>query len=501
MLLKFNNVMNTLLVYPAYPDTFWSFKHVLPFISKKAAFPPLGLLTVAAMLPADWNKRLVDVNVSDLLDADLAWADLVLISAMLVQEKSAREVIQRAKALGKRVVAGGPAFSAQHERFEGVDHFVLNEAESTLPIFIEDLRRGDPKPVYSSAERPDITATPLPLWGLIDFKDYVSMSVQYSRGCPYDCEFCDIVVMNGRIPRVKTPEQMIREFQHLYDAGWRGAVFVVDDNFIGNKAQVKKLLPLLIAWQAEHGFPYKLMTEASINLALDNELMSMMSAANFHKVFIGIETPSLDSLKECGKVQNVTVDFAKAVQVIHQNGMQVMGGFIVGFDSDTETIFERQIRFIQEIGVVSAMVGVLNAVPKTRLWHRLQAENRLLGESSGDNTDGSTNFVPVMGRDMLREGYKHILATIYSPKHYYKRINTLLASYNPTARGRVLKGEVKVFLKSLWGIGVLSGARFAYWKLMLKTAMTKRKAFAVAVELAICGRHYERVAKRVLEAE
>ena len=493
------NIVNALLVYPAYPDTFWSFKHVLPFLSKKATFPPLGLLTVAAMLPEGWNKRLVDVNVSELFDEDLAWADLVLVGAMLVQEQSAREIIRRAKALGKRVVAGGPAFSAQHERFEGVDHFVLNEAESTLPVFLDDLRRGTPKPVYASAERPDITSTPLPLCILIDFKDYVSMSVQYSRGCPFDCEFCDIVVMNGRVPRVKTPEQMIRYFDHLYAAGWRDVVFVVDDNFIGNKAQVKKLLPQIIAWQREREYPYKLMTEASINLALDSELMRLMSAANFHKVFIGIETPSRDSLAECGKIQNFTVDFAKAVQVIHHNGMHVMGGFIVGFDSDTAGIFERQIRFIQEIGVVTAMVGVLSAVPKTRLWHRLQAENRLLGGASGDNTDGSTNFIPRMGREMLVEGYKRILATIYAPKQYYKRINTLIANYNPTARGRILAGEVKAFLKSLWSIGVVSNARFAYWKLMIRTLLTKRKAFAVAVELAICGRHYERVAKRVLQ--
>lgn len=492
--------MKALLVYPTYPDTFWSFKHVLPFVARKATFPPLGLLTVAAMLPESWEKRLVDVNVAELRDEDLAWADLVLVSAMLVQEKGAREVIRRAKALGKRVVAGGPAFSAQHERFEGVDHFVLNEAETTLPLFLEDLRRGEPKPVYASAERPDITATPLPLWSLIDFRDYVSMCVQYSRGCPFDCEFCDIVVMNGRVPRVKTPGQMIRELQHLYDAGWRDVLFIVDDNFIGNKVQVKKLLPQLIAWQKERGYPYRLMTEASINLALDKELMHLMSAANFHKVFIGIETPSVDSLKECGKAQNVSADFAKAVQVIHQNGMQVMGGFIVGFDSDTENIFERQIRFIQEIGVVTAMVGVLNAVPRTRLWHRLQAENRLLGDASGDNTDGSTNFIPRMGREMLVEGYKRILTTIYAPKQYYKRINTLIESYNPTARGRIFARDIRAFVRSLWSIGVVSKARFAYWKLMFKTLLTKRKAFPMAVELAICGRHFERVVERVMQA-
>jgi len=321
--------MNALLVYPAYPDTFWSFKHVLPFISKKAAFPPLGLLTVAAMLPPSWEKRLADVNVAPMGEADLAWADVVLVSAMLVQTPSARDIIARAKAAGKRVVAGGPAFSDQPGRFPGVDHFILGEAEDILPTFLEDLQHGRARPVYEAAGRPDLGATPPPLWGLVNFKDYVSMSVQYSRGCPFDCEFCGIVAMNGRRPRVKSPQQMLDELQGLYDAGWRDTVFIVDDNFIGNLVHVKEFLPILAAWQKERGYPYKFMTEASVNLAQDATLMRMMSAANFHKVFIGIETPCVESLRECGKNQNVATDFASAVRTIHQHGMQVMGGFIV----------------------------------------------------------------------------------------------------------------------------------------------------------------------------
>jgi radical SAM superfamily enzyme YgiQ (UPF0313 family) len=497
--LDFSRPIKTLLVYPAYPDTFWSFKHVLPFISRKAAFPPLGILTVAAMLPGDWEKKLIDLNVTKLTDEDLARADMVLISAMAVQEESTREVIARAGGLGKRVVAGGPLFSASHERFSGVDHFVLDEAETTLAPFLEDLRAGQAKALYTSAERPDITVTPLPLWELINFKDYVSLAVQYSRGCPFDCEFCDIVVMNGRRPRVKSPEQMIGELEHVYAHGWRGTLFIVDDNFIGNLVQVKKLLPQIAAWQKARRYPFTFMTEASINLAQDDDLMRMMSAANFHKVFVGIETPSVDSLKECGKNQNVAADFATAVRKIHQNGMQVMGGFIVGFDSDTDSIFDRQIRFIQEIGVVTAMVGILNAMPRTRLWHRLKAENRLLGQASGENTDASLNFIPRMGAEALIEGYKNVLSAIYSPKLYYKRINTFIASYKPTAKGgRLLRHEMRAFVKSLWRIGVVSRARFQFWKLMLKTILTKRKAFPMAVELAILGQHFERVARRVL---
>jgi len=313
--------MNILLIYPSYPDTFWSFKHIMPFISKKAAFPPLGLMTVAAMLPGDWSKRLVDLNVRPLLDEDLAWADMVFLSAMLIQEPSARETIARATALGKRVVAGGPAFCVGPERFPGVDHFVLDEGEVTLPMFLADWEKGEPKPLYSSTERPDLSRTPIPQWNLIDFKDYVSMPVQYSRGCPFDCEFCGIVTMNGRVPRNKSPQQMLAELQSLYDAGWRRNIFIVDDNFIGNKAKVKVLLPHVIDWQKRHGYPFTFMTEASINLATDPELMRLMSEANFSKVFVGIETPSTDCLKECGKVQNVNIDFTTAIKTINRNGM------------------------------------------------------------------------------------------------------------------------------------------------------------------------------------
>ena len=425
---------------------------------------------------------------------------MVFVSAMAVQEVGAKDVIARARAMDKPIVAGGPAFTAQPERYPGVDHFVLNEAEVTLSPFLEDLRRGTPKHLYTSPERPDVASTPLPQWDLINFKDYVTMSVQYSRGCPFDCEFCDIVVLNGRRPRVKAADQMLREMQSLHDAGWRGPVFIVDDNFIGNIASVKKFLPQLIDWQARHGYPFKFMTEASINLAADGELVRLMSKANFHKVFIGIESPSTESLTECGKKQNVATDFAQAVRTLHQHGLQVMAGFIVGFDSDTEGIFEQQFRFIQNIGVVTAMVGILNAMPKTRLWQRLKAENRLLGNTSGENTDASLNFIPVMNRAALISGYKRLLAALYTPELYYKRINTFLASYKPTARGSLAWCDVQAFLKSLWSIGVLSRARFPYWKLLLKTVLTKRKALPVAVELAILGRHFDRVAKRVLLA-
>lgn len=493
--------MNTLLVYPQYPDTFWSFKHVLKFVFRKAAFPPLGLLTVASMLPKTWNKKLIDLNVTELKDEDLKWADMVFLSAMIVQKDSAREIIKRCKRQKKIVVAGGPLFTTQHEKFNGVDHFVLNEAEITLPLFLKDLDKGEVKRLYISKVRPDITKTPIPDWSLINIKDYVAMLVQHSRGCPFNCEFCDIVIMNGRVPRVKRPKQLIDELQVLYNLGWRGTVFIVDDNFIGNKARVKKMLPFLIDWQGKKGYPFKFVTEASVNLADDDSLMEMMSKANFDAVFLGIETPSNESLKECNKTQNMGKDLLKAVKTIQQKGMQVLGGFIVGFDSDPENIFDMQIKFIQQSGITVAMVGLLGALPKTRLWHRLKLEKRLFAETTGENTDGSLNFIPKMGKERLVEGYRRILATIYSPRYYYQRIDTFIKNYNPAVRAQISRSDIYAFFRSVWEIGILSKERFFYWRLIFKTCLTKTKAFPTAVELAVYSLHFDKVTKRILNAQ
>lgn len=489
--------MNILLVYPKCPDTFWSFKGVLKFISKKAAFPPLGLLTVAAMLPKKWNKKLVDINVGELTDEHICWADTVFISAMIVQKNSAQEIINRCKKQGKTVIAGGPVFTTQHENFKNVDHFILNEAEVTLLLFLKDLKNNKTKRVYYSSVRPDIKKTPIPLWSLINFKDYATMSVQFSRGCPFNCEFCDIIIMNGRRPRTKTPAQTVKEIQSLHDAGWRGSVFIVDDNFIGNKIKAKKMLSELIKWQKKHGFPFKFFTEASVNLADDEELMQMMSAANFYKVFIGIETPNINSLNECNKTQNTKIDLAEAVKIIQQRGMQVMGGFIVGFDNDTDSIFESQIKFIQQTGIVTAMVGMLTALPQTRLWHRLKSENRIIAEASGENTDGFLNFIPKMGKEKLTKGYKKILSFIYSPKNYYKRISIFLENYHPAVKSKISASDIKALIRSAWRIGIFSKANFFYWKLLTITFLTNRKAVPTAIELAIIGLHFSKTAKKV----
>ncbi len=489
--------MKLLMIYPEYPDTFWSFKHILKFISKKAAFPPLGLLTIAAMLPKEWDLMLVDMNVSKLTDEKILWADYVFISAMIVQKESAIKVIKICKSLGKKIVAGGPLFSTAHENFPDVDHFVLNEAEVTLPIFIDDLKKNNLKNIYSSTQKPDVTKIPVPKWSLINFEDYSTMVVQYSRGCPFNCEFCDIIVMNGRIPRAKSNEQFIEEIQTLYNHGWRGSIFIVDDNFIGNKLTVKKMLYELIKWQKNNKYPFKFFTEASINLADDKELMQMMSDANFYKVFLGIESPNVDSLRECNKHQNVNRNLIDAIKTIQTYGMQVMGGFIVGFDNDEESIFDNQIHFIQNAGVVIAMVGVLTALPKTQLWHRLKSEGRLLSETTGGNTDGRLNFTPKLARETLMKGYKRLFSIIYSPNNYYKRINILLKNYKPTVRSKVKTADLKAFVKSAWQIGIKSKSRRYFWPLVIKTAIIKRKSLSTAVELAIVGLHFERISKNM----
>jgi radical SAM superfamily enzyme YgiQ (UPF0313 family) len=487
--------MRVLLVSAATPDTFWSYKHVLSFISKKACFPPLGLLTVAAMLPKRWDLKLVDLNVTSLTDAQLAWADCVFVSAMLAQVDSAREVIARCRQLGKTVVAGGPLFTTGHAGFPEVKHFVLGEAEDIMPNLVADMISGDLKESYRCEKRPDIRQTPVPRWDLIKFKHYATMPLQFSRGCPFNCEFCDIIVMNGRVPRLKTNEQMIGELESLVDAGWTGPIFIVDDNFIGNRAKVKEFLRELIAWEERRRIQPQFTTEASLNLADDAELLELMVRAGFKKVFVGIETPQEDSLLECAKVQNAKRDMLTAVKTIQKSGLEVMGGFIVGFDSDKPNIFERQIRFIQEAGVVTAMVGLLQALPGTRLFSRLRQEGRILHDASGNNVEASLNFVPKLDRKVLVEGYRSLVKRLYTPRMYYRRILTFLREYRPQGQGIHLSwGDVKAFIKSLWIMGILSRGRRQYWKFLTKALLFHRRAFPEAMTLAIIGYHFRRVA-------
>lgn len=492
--------MKALLIYPKYPVTFWSFKYALKYVSKKAAFPPLGLLTVGALLPKDWEIRLIDLNIHNLRDSDLQWADYVFISAMLVQKESVAAVLRECRRLKKKVVAGGPLFNGSPEEYSPViDHLILNEAELTLPAFLKDLAEGKAKAIYRSPDFPPLSATPVPRWDLVEIKNYASLMVQYSRGCPYNCEFCDITAMYGRTPRLKGTEQFLNELQVIYDRGWRGSLFVVDDNFIGNRAAVKKMLPHIIQWMKNYDYPFQFFTEASINIADDETLIHLMVEAGFKQVFIGLETPNEDSLRECSKDQNCKRDLTATIRKLQASGIEVMGGYIVGFDSDDEGIFARQIKFIQESGVVTAMVGLLNALPNTKLWHRLREEDRLSLTASGDNTDGSINFVSKMDRIKLIEGYQRIIKTIYSPKPYYQRICQFLQYHNPCGRQKIAKDQIKALLKSMLYIGVLGNGKtqWYYWRLFVKALLFYRKSFAEAITLMIYGQHFRKVAKKI----
>jgi radical SAM superfamily enzyme YgiQ (UPF0313 family) len=420
---------------------------------------------------------------------------------MTVQKASAQEVIRRCNNLGVKVVAGGPLFTTEPEEFPGVDHFVLNEAEATLPLFLADLEKGDPKKIYSTAVHPTITNTPAPMWSLIKLRHYSSMNLQYSRGCPFNCEFCDITFLDGRNPRTKNKEQLLAEMDSLYAAGWRGDLFFVDDNFIGNKQKLKdEILPAIIDWTQKRKHPFSLLTEVSVNIADDRELMQLMVKAGFSKVFVGIETPNEASLSECDKKQNTHRDLIAAVKTIQNQGFEVMGGFIVGFDNDPASIFKTQVDFIQKSGIVTAMVGLLNAPKGTRLYQRLKAENRLIAESTGNNTDFSLNFVPRMNPEALVGGYKEILNTIYEPGHYYARIKTLLKEYRPRAKARHLipsRKDLRGLLNCIWFMGIWEKGRTHYWRLVASTLFSRPKSLPLLITLSVYGYHFRRVIKSI----
>ena len=486
--------MNALLVYPEFPATFWSFKYALRFVHKRAALPPLGLLTVAAMLPDEWTLRLVDMNVQALKDRDLRWADMVFISAMIAQRGSTRATLGRCAALGRPVVAGGPLFSNEQESFPEVTHFVLNEAELTLPRFLEDLGAGVARRVYASTQFADLRASPRPRWDLARLDCYSSVSVQYSRGCPFDCEFCDVTAKFGHSPRTKSAAQVIAELDALRLKGWKGPVFFVDDNLIGNKRALSAdLLPSLTAWQRANRLRFPFYTEASINLADDPVLMERMADAGFDTVFVGIETPDTAALAECNKRQNQGRDLVADVKRIQRAGIQVQGGFIVGFDSDAPSIFQRQVDFIQKSGVVTAMVGVLNALPGTRLHARLEREGRLLKETTGDNGDGTLNFSPRMPVQQLIDGYHDVLRRIYSPRPYYLRVRTFLREYKrPKIKAPVEWRHVWALVLSSLRLGVIGRERFQYWRLLAWTLLHRPRSIQLAVTLAIYGHHFRR---------
>jgi radical SAM superfamily enzyme YgiQ (UPF0313 family) len=489
--------MKILLVNPEFPDTYWSFRHALPFEGKRCAFPPLGLMTVSALLPKSWERRMVDMNVRTLKESDIEWADMVFATAMLVQKESLRAVVKRCKKRGKKVVLGGPYVTTTIEELPEADHVFLGEAETTLPQFVQDLERGEAKRSYKAAERPPLSVTPIADFHLAELKRYSAMSIQYSRGCPFSCEFCDIIEIYGRVPRTKSNQQVLSELDALLDLGWRGTVFIVDDNFIGNKKNVRQLLPALTRWQEENGHPFSLLTEASVNLADDEELLGNMRAAGFRRVFLGIETPVEESLKEAQKTQN-RGNLLDSVKRIQSYGMEVMAGFIVGFDNDPEDIFERQINFIRESAIPLAMVGLLNALPDTQLWKRLEREGRLLGEASGNNTVCTFNFVTKMDPARLIAGYQSIMQTIYSPAEYYRRA---LDSMKRTHQGSSepqhydVLNSIASLLRIAIRLGVIDRERKEFWRFLANTATRHHQKLAESLRLAAMGYHFRKLSE------
>ena len=497
--------MNALLIYPEFPDTYWSFRHALRFIGKKSAFPPLGLLTISAMLPRSWNRLLIDMNVRPLTTASLKWADVVFASAMYVQKESLKAVIGACNAQGKTVVVGGPYASMGLNDAIQADHVFVGEVETTFPGFLDDLAHGGAKAVYQASERPALSLTPIPDFALAELEQYSDMSVQYSRGCPFNCEFCDIIEIYGRVPRTKSNQQILAELDALVRVGWRGEVFIVDDNFIGNKKNVRTLMPELAEWSARNHYPFAFTTEASVNLADDDELLEQMRTAGFRQVFIGIETPVTESLKEAQKGQNTRRDLIDSVRHVQSYGMEVLGGFIVGFDNDPDDIFERQINFIRESAIPVAMVGLLAAIPDTQLWRRLEREGRLMGveEHSGSNTDCVLNFVPKMDADRLIEGYKSIIRNIYSPGEYYQRS---LDSLGHVARkgapriggGGLKKEDIFAFARIVFALGVRDRSRGEFWSFMRRVVSEHRDKIDDGLMFAALGYHFRKLTEAYL---
>ena len=502
-----------LFLYPKYPLTSLSFAGLLKIVDKKAMFPPLGLLTIASIVPEEWEKKLIDLN-THLLDIDdVKWADIIFISAMNVQKEDTIAVIKLCKKEGKIVVAGGPMFTHMQEEFVnlGVDHFVLGEGEVTLPLFLEDFSNGNPKYIYKSTKRADLLISPIPMWSLINSNDYYLMLFLYSRGCPFNCEFCDSAVTFGRTVRTKSPKQIINELQTIYDSGFKGPIMVADDNIIGNKKNANKMLLEVIKWQEERNFPFEFMSNVSVNLVEDETLLELMSKANFKSVFFGIESPSIESLNECGKVQNTKLNLVDSVRKAHKNGMMVMGGFIVGFDHDTKEIFDEQIEFIEKTGITNVMVRMLYAMRGTQLWSRLEKEGRLLNQMEIQNKDVTTNIIPKMGINTLIEGYNQIVSTIYEPNKYYKRINTLVDSFKPVRNRKAMKitkkkfrskgskfgqhlmEEIKIAYRALRFLGIKSKFRRRFWNMFFRTMFKNPGCIRLAVEQAICGKHFGEV--------
>ncbi|MGM0418981.1 MAG: B12-binding domain-containing radical SAM protein [Thermodesulfobacteriota bacterium] len=500
-------IKNILMVYPEIPaSTYWSFVHALKFINKKTALPPLGLATIASIIPDKYNIKIIDMNIENLTKKDVENSDAVFVSAMIVQKESMQEVLKMCRDLNRPSVLGGPYAETAYDENEPADYFMTGEAENILEGFLSDLEQNKASKIYRCIEKPDMKESVIPRFDLLKLKEYASMAVQYSRGCPFHCEFCDIWIKYGNKPRLKTAANLLAEFDELYRLGWRQSIFLVDDNFIGNKKRLKnELLPELIKWQEKHGHPFRLYTEASINMAEDEELMNLMAEAGLDQVFVGIETPSEEALEETGKSQNLKENLLDSVIKIQKHGLEVTAGFILGFDSEKEDIFQRQIDFIQKSGIPKAMIGLIQALPGTLLYDRLEKEGRLKGSSSGSNTHSlSTNVATIMDESELRQGYKKVLEHIYdsSMKNYFKRCDDLLTNLNNTSyiQRKIRLHEIRAFLLSIT-VQPFKPYGFEYLKFIFKTLKKNPSLFAEAISHSVMGHHFYVITKQMLKAE
>jgi radical SAM superfamily enzyme YgiQ (UPF0313 family) len=503
--------MRVLLLYPKFPKSFWSFEKALELVGRKAMLPPLGLATVAAILPQTWEFKLVDHNVRPITEAEWAWADMVILSAMIVQKEDFLAQIQEAKQRGKKVAVGGPYATAlpQEAATSGADYLILDEGEITLPLFVEAVQKGEASGTFrSDGQKPDVTTTPVPRFDLLDFNAYDSLSVQFSRGCPFQCEFCDIIVLYGRKPRTKNPEQLLAELQCLYDLGWRRSIFMVDDNFIGNKRNVKLLLKALKPWMAEHQYPFRFNTEASIDIASDQELMDLMVECNFNAVFLGIETPDEASLALTQKYQNNRDSMTDSVEAIVKSGLRVMAGFIIGFDGEKEGAGDRIVRFVEQTTIPTAMFSMLQALPDTALEHRLRKEGRLLDKASGMNQTTLMNFVPTRPLEDIAREYVEAFWTLYDPASYLDRTyRHFLKLGAPKCRSRVREVSwvnIKALLTICWRQGVVRKTRWQFWANLIGILRHNPKVWEPYLGICALGEHfleYRQIVKDQIEAQ
>jgi radical SAM superfamily enzyme YgiQ (UPF0313 family) len=511
--------MKGLLISPKFPSTFWSYEPILELIGKKALMPPLGLITVAALLPDDWTCRLVDCNVRPVTEADWAWADIILLSGMIVQKANLLTLLAEAKRRRKTVVVGGPYATALPDelREAGADFLVLDEAELTLPPFLDALSRGVTSGTFTAGEeRPELTATPIPLFELLDLPAYDSMSVQFSRGCPFRCEFCDIIVLYGRRPRTKPPGQLLAEMDRLYELGWRGSVFLVDDNFVGNKRAATEMLRALVAWQAAHGTPFRFDTEASVDLAQDRELLDLMARADVRSVFLGLETPDPGSLERTLKPQNLREPLEDAVGRITAAGIRVMAGFIIGFDGEAPGAGDRIVSFVERTAIPVALVSLLQALPGTALWHRLDREGRLRrAPTASGNSTYLSNFSPTRPLAQIGHEFVETVERLYEPRayldrawRYFHRLGAARAAERPARASAPTMSEglqaARVFWRILWRQGVLRCTRWRFWRYLLGILRHDPRLFVQYVTVCVLNEHFLRfrqVVRRDIDAQ